>query len=468
MKTVFILSDSYRRDHLGLYNRAVHTPNLDRLAATACVFDQAYVGSFPTGPNRRDVMLGRGPAPGCAFNPWKNLEASETPFAHRLSEAGVCTQMITDVANQVTRGANLMKGFQYYLVNRGQEGDGYSCNQDVDVTCRLPKELVRYGAHGYGNVLLNRARRRIEDDWFAPRTFRWACEWLEQNWKRDDFFLWVETFDPHEPWDPPPYYVDRYDPGYRGRVVEFPPYGYHRRLGITDREVRHLQARYAGECTMVDHAVGRLLATLEKLGLLDETAVFFTSDHGINAGLPGDAGLVGRPWVVEKDLGAWLVGGSFALKNPQWLPMRTGTMRLPLLIKMPGQRRARRIARIAQPWDLAPTILDLFGQKAPPERQGESLLPVMRGGRRPPRPYAFNGHYMGKTHLAQAMNAEWIYAVWPGGEEPPWLIDLRRDPKQLRNAAARHPDVCRRMHDAVARFDPEPFRNVSNPWTTRR
>jgi hypothetical protein len=75
---------------------------------------------------------------------------------------------------------------------------------------------------------------------------------------------------------------------------------------------------------------------------------------------------------------------------------------------------------------------------------------------------------MGKTHLAQAMNAEWIYAVWPGGEEPPWLIDLRRDPKQLRNAAARHPDVCRWMHDAVARFDPEPFRNVSNPWTTRR
>lgn len=465
MKVIFIMSDSYRRDHLGIYNRALHTPNLDRLAGSACVFDQAYVGSFPTGPNRRDVMLGTGQAPGCAFNSWKNLEPNETPFAHRLWwDKGICTQMITDVANQVTRGANLMKGFQYYLVNRGQEGDGYWCDASVDVACRLPKEIVRYGAGMYGNIQLNRAHRRIEDDYFAPKTFRLACEWLEQNWNRKDFFLWVETFDPHEPWDPPQYYIDRYDPGYKGRVIEFPPYGYYRRLGITDREMRHLQARYAAECTMVDHAVGRLLATLEKTGILDETAIIFTSDHGINAGLPDDAGLVGKPWVIEKEQGAWVVGGEFALKNPQWLPLRTGTMRLPLLIKLPGQNKTRRIGRIAQPWDMAPTVLDLFGLKIPAEMQGESLLPVMRGARRPPRPFAFNGNYHGATHVAQAMNADWIYSYWLGADQSPWLIDLRRDPAQLHNVAARHPDVCRRLHDAVAKFNPQPFNGVPNPW----
>ncbi len=465
MKMIFIMSDSYRRDHLGIYNRAVHTPNLARLAGTSCVFDQAYVGSFPTGPNRRDVMLGAGQAPGCAFNSWKNLEANETPFAHRLTyEAGICTQMITDVANQVTRGANLMKGFQYYLVNRGQEGDGYWCAQDVEVACRLSNEIVRYSAGTYGNIQLNRAHRRIEDDYFAPKTFRLASEWLEQNWKRKDFLLWVETFDPHEPWDPPQYYIDRYDPGYTGRVIEFPPYGYYRKLGITDREVRHLQARYAGECTMVDYAVGRLLATLEKLSIFDDTAIIFTSDHGINAGLPGDAGLVGKPWVIEKDKQAWLVGGSFELKNPQWLPMRTGTMRLPLLIKLPRQTRAKRINRIAQPWDMARTILEMFGLKIQAEMQGESLLPVMRGQRVKPRPLAFNGHYLGKTHLAQAMNADWIYSCWPTGEEQPWLLDLRHDPAQLHNVASKHPEICRRLHDAVARFDPQPFQGVNNPW----
>lgn len=134
MKTILVLADSFRRDHLGTYGGRIHTPYLDRFAALANVFERYYAGSYPTGPNRRDVHLGKGCAPGCAFNPWKNLEADEVPFAHRLYEAGIPTMMVTDVANQVTRGANMMRGFKYYTVNRGQEGDGHWCDQDVDLT----------------------------------------------------------------------------------------------------------------------------------------------------------------------------------------------------------------------------------------------------------------------------------------------------------------------------------------------
>ena len=73
MKTIFIMSDSYRRDHVGAYgNEWIHTPHLDRLAGMSNVFDQAYVGSYPTGPNRRDIALSQGHAPGHAFNPWIN------------------------------------------------------------------------------------------------------------------------------------------------------------------------------------------------------------------------------------------------------------------------------------------------------------------------------------------------------------------------------------------------------------
>ena len=68
-----------------------------------------------------------------------------------------------------------------------------------------------------------------------------ACAWLEHNHDKDDFFLWVDTFDPHEPWDPPDYYVDMYDPDYIGQQVTYPQY--HPIGSLTDEELLYsLQA----------------------------------------------------------------------------------------------------------------------------------------------------------------------------------------------------------------------------------
>ena len=69
------------------------------------------------------------------------------------------------------------------------------------------------------------ADRRSEKDYFAPQTFGTAIRWLEENASRDRFFLHIDTFDPHEPWDPPARYVDLYDPGYTGEAVIYPRYG---------------------------------------------------------------------------------------------------------------------------------------------------------------------------------------------------------------------------------------------------
>ena len=458
MKVIFIMSDSFRQDHLGLYgNPRIHTPNLDRLAEEANVFEESYAGSFPTGPNRRDIYLSKGHAPGHAFNPWSTFAADETPFTATVSEAGVHTMMITDVANGVVRGANRFKGFDAYCVNRGQEGDAWWSDASLPEELPVPPQLIRYRPEHYQRVRVNRAHRRFEEDYFAPGTFRTACRWLEQNWKRESFLLWVETFDPHEPWDPPEWHLRRYDPGRPERVIEAPPYGYWRKLGITPRELRHIQARYCGECTMVDHAVGQLLATLEKLDLLEDVAIVFTSDHGIYAGYPGDAGLVGKPWVISNGV-AWLIAGDPVLRDPTWLPLRTGTMRIPLIVKLPSQSRGRRIGRIAQPWDLAPTILELFGIRPPADYLGQSLLPAMHGRRMPPRPAAFNGYIRDGVEMKQAMNRRWIYSFWPGGQQRPSLIDLREDPRQTRNFAAKHPDLCRRLHAALEQWDPEGMR----------
>ena len=78
------------------------------------------------------------------------------------------------------------------------------------------------------------------------------------------FFLWLDTFDPHEPWDAPPYYVDWYDPGYRGEVLAHANYG--RADYMTEAERQHTKALYAAEVSMVDKWIGRLLQQVDDLG----------------------------------------------------------------------------------------------------------------------------------------------------------------------------------------------------------
>jgi arylsulfatase A-like enzyme len=93
--------------------------------------------------------------------------------------------------------------------------------------------------------------------------------WLEENVECQPFFLYVDTFDPHEPWDPPQWYVDLYDPGYQGEEVIYPQYAPCDFL--SEAEVKHCRALYAGEVTMVDAWVGKLLNRLDDLGLREDT-----------------------------------------------------------------------------------------------------------------------------------------------------------------------------------------------------
>ena len=455
MKLIFIMADSLRRDHLGAYgNRWIHTPYLDRLAQRSYVFDRCFIGSFPTGPNRRDIHLGTGDKDQ-AFNRWRDFDPDEVTLAQRVNATGTPTMMITDVANGLGYGRNMCKGFQAYTWNRGQEGDRMDSDASVPLEWPVPHHLLRYDTHTWQQILTNRAHRTVEDDYFAPGTYKLACEWLERNWQRQSFHLWIETFDPHEPWDPPRWYIDMYDPGYRGRVFEAPPYGFIKDMGITRRELRHIQARYAAEVTMVDNCVGRLLQTLEKLGLLDEVGIVFTSDHGIYVGYEGDAGLVCKPWVIDDAKGYWLSAGQFACPGGErWLPLRAGLLRIPLLIHLPGQTGSKRIRALVQPWDLHPTMLELHGAKVPGGLTGRSLVPLLTGDKRRLHQYVFNGTQQGGKRVVQTSDGRWLYSYWTHDQRPPSLLDLKNDPAQGRNLAGKQPDVCRQLHRALEQFDP--------------
>ncbi|NQT51821.1 sulfatase-like hydrolase/transferase, partial [bacterium] len=99
MKVIYLMADSFRRDHVGAYgNPWIKTPNLDALARQAAVFDQAFIGSFPTVPNRRDTLLGRGDL-GLPFNRWKALERQEVTLPKRLAEDDIVSMWIGDTQN---------------------------------------------------------------------------------------------------------------------------------------------------------------------------------------------------------------------------------------------------------------------------------------------------------------------------------------------------------------------------------
>ena len=113
----------------------------------------------------------------------------------------------------------------------------------------------------------------------------------ERHYK-EDFFLYVDTWDPHEPWDAPAYYTEPYWPGYDGEVIQ-PVYGHWRDAPhLTEEKVNKARATYCGEITMVDTWIGYLLRRVENMGLMEKTAIIFTSDHGFYFGEHG--GLFGK------------------------------------------------------------------------------------------------------------------------------------------------------------------------------
>ena len=126
---------------------------------------------------------------------------------------------------------------------------------------------------------------RSEADWNAAKLFTTAARFLHDNKRRDNFFLWVDCFDPHEPWDSPPEFMRMYDrtPGYDGRID---PRSFHYRNApdLPEAARQRIIAQYRAKVTFVDKWFGVLLDALDETGLAQNTALLLTADHGTNVG----------------------------------------------------------------------------------------------------------------------------------------------------------------------------------------
>ncbi len=418
---VCIVIDSLRYDHVHAWGRnGAHTPQLDRFAAEAACFDRSYIGSFPTIPCRTDLMTGRYTFP---HRPWSPLPRDVPVLATLIKSRGYVTQLIADTYHLFRDGHQFDRGFDGWEWIRGQEGDRHLV--DASARTKLPAEAARLrNSDRLKNVYLkNVSRRRSEADWFAPRVLATAVDWLEHNRSGPPFLLWLDIFDPHEPWDPPAHYVDRYDPGYDGEVFISPVYG--SAAPYSETEIRHMRALYAGEVTMVDHWVGRLLDGLDRFGLREQTLVAILSDHGHYIDYPGDQGQVGKPTPLYEGVAHQVC----MLRHPQ------------------GLGRGLRLESLVQPADLLPTLLEAAGAAPPDGLEGQSLLALLRGESWR-REVAVSCPHRGQPTLT---TDRWSLVYQPGGRAAQ-LFDLRADPLQSRDLAGGHSDVVAELDGWFSAF----------------
>ena len=435
MNIIVIICDTLRRDFLGYYgNRRIHTPNIDSLAAQSLIFDNAYIGSFPTIPLRAELLTGQH-----VFHTtgWAPLEPGKTTLQSYLQEQGYVTAIISDNIQYLNPGMNYHTGFDACQWIRGHQADSWRTSHlPVEFPCdpaklRQPDKLVV--PH-----LRNNRNRTHEREWHDPQTVQAAMDWLEENYRQEQFFLYLDLFGIHEPWDPPQHYVDLYDPGYVGEKVILPRYDY---AGyMSDAELRHSRALYAGMITMTDTWLGYLFDALKRLDLWDNSAVLFMSDHGFYL---GEHGYVGKHTVLDRRDG--------------W-PLYSTVAHVPLLLRLPTHSPAsgaRRVTQLVQPVDLMPTLLELGGASAPDGLHGRSLLPALRAEEGPQRELAVSSPKLDTdpdtTVYSSITDGEW--ALIDGGSRAGWeLYHLPSDPAQAFDRVKEEKETAARLHGEYIAF----------------
>lgn len=402
-----------------------------------------------------------------------------------MLDNGYATQLITDTNEILRHEQNYNRGYLGHHLERGQERDVYFTKMNEALPYTIPEEKARHSFY-FGDHTQADLTRWVNSHWlweedrFPPRLARLASKWLELNYKADDFLLHLDFFDPHEPWDPPEYYVEKYDPGYQGIPMTMPNYGLAE--VFTPGELKNMRARYRGEVEMVSKWIGYVIRKMKDVGIYDESLIVFTSDHGI---LLGEHNRTGKLNITRTD------------PRGQW-PLFEDVTHVPLVIKMPGQAgRGKWIEELVQPVDLFPTILDVAGidpkeplpAKAPvPLREiaaelkgillgrqqglnptdGRSLLPLIQGQGVWEREYVFSSQRLGyvNENFSFSLTPEkdttmfWItvtgqnHVLLVGGreEDAPRLYDMSKDPGQESDIFTNNKEEAVQMNEALCQY----------------
>jgi arylsulfatase A-like enzyme len=445
---ILVVFDTLRRDAVGAYETpppwgAIRTPNLDAFAAESVTFTRAYPEALPTLCARRSIYTGKRTYPFhsgdfrhmkgdfCNIFPgWGPIPDEQHTLSEIFSSHGFRTGLVSDLYHQFKPGKNFWRGFDQWTFIRGQETDPSRSGRmptNEEIERWIPREISE--AHGKvlawcGNqwtslwfdsrALLNMRDRVREEQWFNAQVMQEASRWVEQNLDAERLFLTVESFDPHEPWFVPEHYRRRYD-RHDGREQVISPYA--ELPDLAEDLLRRTRANYAGLVEMCDRWFGHLMETLRVSGVLDESLVVVTADHGHSLwdrrGYIGKRGYPSDPEVYE----------------------------IPLMIRHPGKLAAgTRCEARMQAHDIAATVLEAAGLPSPEPLDGVSHHQAAFGGGAPARDHAT----IGWGPFITVVDDDWWFNCKIDGTGP-LLFAGSRPPAGARNIAMEHPDVVRAL-----------------------
>ncbi|RPI81841.1 MAG: sulfatase [Chloroflexi bacterium] len=333
--------------------------------------------------------------------------------------------MITDCYHYRTPGMNFHRGFHAYDWIRGQEYDTWKSNP-------TRRNIEDYVNDNYDKGWRERISQYLsntddilqEEDYFPARVAASACEWLALNRSHPRIFAWIDSFDPHEPWDPPSRFDNYTDPAYKGKRLIFPMGNLLADQWATPEEIRYIRGLYAGEAAFVDHCVGQVLQTLKELGYYDDSVIFITADHGHPLG----------------DHNKFLKGGG---------RLYSELLKVPFMVRCPGAKCARRTDAIVQFHDVLPTVLELAGLgNTTSAMQGRSFLPVLLGDSDTHRSEIITGYHESAVRCIR--DSKWTYIQRAEGE-PDELYNLEDDPREQKNLIDEFPEEAKRLASTFGR-----------------
>jgi arylsulfatase A-like enzyme len=415
---IVIVSDSLRQDHVSYYAgeaSPVKTTHIDALLRDSIAFDNMYPEGLPTIPVRTEWVTGNGTLAGRS---WRPLADTDVTCAEILRREGYITAFITDVYHYFKPNQNFHRGYHEWQWVRGQE-------YDACCTALARKRKVEdYWKDSFPEnwrTLLQVICRNLDNarqmkDFPCYKTFSLAADWIHRNRDHSEpLFLWVETFDPHEPWTPPAEFDTLKDAEYRGKDFILPPGGDASRHFSPD-EIRRIRSLYAGEVAYVDAMVGEFVKVLKDADRYERSLIFFLSDHG-------------HPLADH---------GKF-LKGPD--RMYSELLKVPFGFKLPGQAHGgRRVMKLAQFPDVLPTLLDAAGLgNNTPTMQGQSVLPLIRGDVDAIHEATISGYHSGQDRCIR--DETWSLVLRPG-DNPDELYNLADDPHERRNVIDQHLEIA--------------------------
>ncbi len=417
LNMIVIIADTWRADHLGCYGSTrINTPNLDQLAKEGTVFTDVTTEGLPTIPCRRVYHTGKSVLPEAK---WQPLSRDDITFAEVLGKHGITTGFIVDTYHHFKADYNFHRGFDSWHWVRGQETDRWKCGpkEKFDPKKHMPEHLwnERYDSN-MRQYLMNTQDRKSEEDYFCARSCGEAMKWLEQNTHSKPFMLWIDMFDPHEPWDAPPRFKKMYRDEYPYERYLF-GYGV-RNADIRDDDLPIIRDLYAAEVTFSDYCIGQLLKRVAELGLMDDTIIVFSTDHGTHLGEQG---------CVQKTPGL----------------LNACVTHIPLIIKHPDKQFAsKRVEGLVNAVDFMPTFLTMLGIDDYKNVDGQNIWKLATGQ----APSVHDNVYSVFNRFGAIHNLEWHYFQNVRGKNAgkgPCLYNLRTDPDQSRNVIKEHTDVAR-------------------------